>query len=338
MKPFYEEELELLEKQRNDEDTKHNTTEALRYLRLENFKALSELQTEHDLDKYRNEELKESFLNEFFTNLTSHISEMDNAETVFEDIDSLEEKPQKIKSISKYNRHFDSLILDKKDCFDGVDLVNAVAHFNQTSSSSEIVKLGNKYNLTIPRYWKKSDLQKRLKDYLVEEEKLTVDLEEQINTSNVEELKVLLDQNNLDSKVHITKRDMIDIILKCVDENECLIELHDKPVLNIAKEEVKEEPVTKEEPIVKEEPLVIEEPVVVPQQIIQQVHNPEYENLLKQIIKNQEIIISQNEKYGTCDLEEKTFKFSRIFNIVILILIVVVAIIWITYGFEVLFS
>jgi Fe2+ transport system protein B len=116
---------------------------------------------------------------------------------------------------------------------------------------------------------------------------------------------------------------MINIIIKNVDKNKV------SEIKELEDDEIVEEVEQKQEVLVhKEEDEDMSKEVDKP--IVENEHS-DYEALLRQIIKNQEILIKQNE------VDEHHFKFGRAFNLIIFILIIVVALIWIFYGLDTLF-
>jgi len=319
----YEIEKKELEEKKETNSSEMSIKEFIRLNRLENYNALSEFQLENDHAYYNDETLIEEYLQLFWDNVSTHIQTLSNSDVVFEDLNNLEQADVNVNSVFDYNQVFRLRVLDPSDYFDGIHLVESVRHFNDTSVATEIRLLSDKYNIFIPKYWTKSDLQKRLKKKLKLKGELTPSMIVKIDSSSVKKLKELLEEFNIDSKSHITKTDMIDIIIKNVDKNKVTEIAQEKEVeidvpdevetVEEIKEEVQEEVI----PVVKEEVVVVQ--------------NPQNEELMKIIIQNQEIIMKQYEMMNREDQKE-TPTFTRVFNIVLLVLVVIVSIIWIIYG------
>jgi len=76
--------------------------------------------------------------------------------------------------------------------------------------------------------------------------------------------------------------------------------------------------------------------------VVQETHIPketttienDYEDLLKEIISNQREIIELQKKPQKIIVEQSEHKYNKVFNIIIIALIVVIAIIWIIYGLD----
>lgn len=324
----YSSEKKELEKMKAEKSNEMSIKEFIRLNRLESSSTLSEYQLEADYQYYDDKNINDLYLNLLWDKLAMHILSLDNAEAIFDDIDNLEKSDYTMKNVCKYNQVFYKRVLDENDFFDGIHLVDAVRHFNETSVAIEIRKLSEKYMLDIPKYWKKKDLQLRIKRELKVRQELTAEITETINTSSVKKLQVLCEELNIDPKLHITKTDMIDMIIKNVDKNK---------VSEVAKivEVVIEDPVVEEVPVVE----VVEE-VVVPEVVEVPVvleNGKDYEDLLKQIIANQGIIIKQNEEANKYQPTEQSNQLNKIFNYIVITLIVIVALIWIIYGIGTLF-
>ncbi|MFA6800564.1 MAG: hypothetical protein WCR19_00490 [Acholeplasmataceae bacterium] len=211
----------------------------------------------------------------FWKKLTNYIQTLDNADAIFNDIEKLEKQNVVIKSVCDYNRYFSSRVLDDENCFDGIRLEKAVSHFNQTSLATEIKKIGEKYRIETPSHWIKEDLQTRLRQGLKAKHELTPELSEKINNISIRELKGLLVKNNMNSKMHITKEDLIEIIIKSVDKNK-------------VSEVSKFEDIDNEDIVVETKPSKDEVKIFMPEDKKEKevVDNMDYRELLKTIIAN----------------------------------------------------
>lgn len=320
----YEVEKKELEKKKEENSSEMSIKEFIRLNRLDNYSSLSEFQLENDVAYYQDHGMIDYYLRLFWEKVAIHIQSLSNAETVFNEIDGLEQSEVEVKSVYDYNQAFRKRVLDPADFFDGIHLVESVRHFNDTSVATEIRLLSEKYSIYIPKYWTKSDLVLRIKKALKRKGKLTEQMIAKIDSSSVKALKALLEEYNEDEKSHITKTDMIDIIIKNVDKNKVseIAQVEEIIVDEPDVEEVIEEPVKEE--TVEVVPSVVEQtPVLV---------NPQNEELMKIIIQNQEIIMKQFEEMNKEAVEQTTPLITKVFNITLLVLIVIVTIIWIVYG------
>lgn len=327
----YTNEKKELEKMKVESANSLTIKESIRLYRLNHLKSLSEFQLENDFVHYNDKVLVDSYLKAFWDELSKYIQTLGHADTIFEEIEKLGKQEVSVRNVCDYNNNFAKRVIDESDCFDGIRLVDAVKHFNDTSGANEITDLSKKYGLSIPKYWRKNDLQLRLKSALEAKNELSAEMIEKIDASSIKKLTVLLDENNVDSKLHLTKADMIDIIIRTVDKDKvtsCARTV--KPEL----EKVVKEVIIQKERRVQEErrknrrnaaPNVIVTPVVVDKA-------KDYEELLKTIISNQEIMIEQNKESLNKTVEFKSHGLSKTFNIVILILIISVVVFWILWG------
>lgn len=334
----YKDEKKVLDKKKEDAPTEMGIKEYGRLNRLEDYSGLSEYQLESDYLYYEDENLNEYYFRILWEKLIKHIDTYPNADKVFEDVSNIEKEENEVKmNAFEYNQHFKKLILDEDDHFDGIHLLKAVEHFDNTSAALEIRKLAEKYDIFVPKYWTKSDLQLKIKQELNDKKKLTTEMNEKIDTSSVKKLKILLEEMKLDAKLHITKADIIKIIIKNVDKNKVskiaqVVEVVEfTPIAEVAPEPVIE--------VVEEvKPTPVLAPVVMTNEAI------DYTDLLKQVILNQELIIKQLEtkedKKEQVDVLSPHFverrknkrMIDRVFNYIVIVLIVIVSLVWIYYG------
>lgn len=346
IEPKYIAEKEKLEKEKDSSEKSMNIKDSIRLHRLGYYKALSEFQLENDYIYYDDKLMIEDYLNLFWSEMENYISTLDTADKIFDEINNLEKKDVVIKSVCDYNRYFSSRVIEQNNYFDGVPLHSVVKLLNETSTEKEILRLSDKYRIFIPKYWTKNDLQMRLKKHLQAKHELTPELIRTIDSCSVKNLKTMLNDNNVDSKLHLTKKDMIYIIMKKVDTNSVcslpqdeddleittpivkpvVVEepvIHkpviEEPILDEVKEEVTEEPDTKKETTVLSSTKVVED------------NNKECDKLLNVVISNQDTIIKQNEEPKVRKNEYNNVKYNRVFSIIILVVIVVLCITWLIY-------
>jgi len=322
LEPKYIEERNKIEKQKEEAESTMNIKDFIRLNRLVQYNSLSEFQLENDFTYYDDVNLNKLYFNTLWDKFVKHLELHPYCDDVFQEIEQLEiEDDLKMLSVFEYNKAFASIITDEDDYFDGIHLVESVRHFNDSSVATEIKQLGNKYDITIPKYWTKADLQARLKKELKLNKLFTKELETKIDESSTKITRGMLDDLKVDSKLHITKTDMINIIIKNVDKNK---------VSEISKKELAEEIAIAEiteviEPVIEK---VIEEPVVsdvVEALVVQNTPGVDYTNMLQQIIDNQNILIEQT-------TNKEMTSMDKVFNYIVIGLIIVVVLIWLIYG------
>lgn len=317
---FIEERDNLL-KTEKEESNEMGIKDYIRLNRLNNYVSLSEFQLENDFEYYNDVNINQNYLHLFWEALSELIKKLENAKDIFEQLSKLKiiGSIDNIK-ILDYNLYFKSQVLDEVDYFDGIHLVETVKHFEITSVASEIRLLAKKYDIFIPKYWNKADLQLKIKQELDLKKLLTKRLLDKIDNSSVKNLKIMMDEMKLESRTHITKADMIELIIRNVDKNK---------VTEIAKKETAKEfaPIIEEE----DEKNMQTNPVVVPTKDI------DYTDLIKQVIENQEFIIEELKNRQDNVIDKSNEKRDKIFNIVVIGLIILVSLIWITYGVSILF-
>jgi hypothetical protein len=321
---YIEEKKRLLD-QEKAEPNSMSIKEYIRLSRLNQYSILSEFQLENDYDYYNDANLNKVYFINLWDEFVSHLENHPYVAEVFKDLELLDSNENlEDLSVYEYNLAFASVITDEDDYFDGIHLGSSVKHFDTTSVANEIKKLGEKYSIEIPKYWTKTDMQDKLRRELKIRKMYDEDYELKIQVASKKVVCTMLDDLKVDSKMHITKADMINIIIKNVDKNK-ISEISIKEMAEEAEiEEPKQEAV---EPI----PVVIEKSpeVVEVKEVIREVENNEshkdYTYLLQQIIDNQEILM---ERSG----HKKLTALERVFNYIVAFLIILVVILWVVFA------
>lgn len=325
IEPKYIEERTILTKKKEDEPSEMTIKDYIRLNRLIQYNKLSEFQLESDYDYYNDANLNKVYFNTLWDEYVTHIEKHPYCKEVFEEIEELEiDENKKELSVYKCNLAFSSIITDEDDYFDGVYLAESVTHFDSSSVATEIKKLGEKYDIKIPKHWKKLDMQAKLTKELKSRKLYNDDYELKIQESSVKVICSMLDDLKVDSKVHLTKKDMVNTIIRNVDKNK-ISEISIKDMEEVVDEI---EPVIEEvipEPVPEPVPEVLEVEKVVESVVIQQQNQIDYTYLLQQIIDNQEIIMVQSAKKKVTFLE-------KVFNYIVAFLIVLVVILWVVFA------
>ncbi len=323
----YVEEKMLLLKQEKESVNSMSIKDYIRLSRVNQYNKLSEFQLENDYEYYNDSNLNKVYFSALWDKSISHLENHPYIVEVFKDLELLETTENKEEyTVYKYNLAFSAIITDEDDYFDGIHLGESVTHFDTSSVATEIRKLGEKYKIEIPKYWTKSDMQEKLRRELKIRKMYDDDYEVRIQIASKKVVCSMLDDLKVDSKMHITKSDMINIIIKNVDKNK---------ISEISIKEMKEESQIEEPVSVVNEPIpVVVEPVpevVEVEKFVERrtgnISNKDYTYLLQQIIDNQEVLM---ERSGI----KKHTKLERVFNYIVTFLIVIVVILWIIIAFE----
>lgn len=314
IEPKYIEEKLKLEKQEKESVNSMTIKDYIRLNRLNQYSTLSEFQLENDYDYYNDLNLNQVYFNTLWDEYIKYLEDHPHMEKVMKDIELLEvDENRQPLSVYKYNLEFSSIITDDDNCFDGIHLEESVRHFDTSSVANEIKKLGEKYDIIIPKYWTKLDMQDKLRKELKSRKMYNDEYESKIQEASKKVICSMLDDINADSKLHITKADMINIIIKNVDINK------------VSEISVKE--MTEEIEEVEQSPKVIEVEKTVEAISVPDNKQVDYTNLLQEIIHNQEIIISQTN-------DKKSTTLDKVFNFIVIILVILVVILWVFYAIE----
>lgn len=218
-----------------------------RLLRVTYSEKLSELQIEKEYEVLKQADLKEAYLVELWLAIADYL-EANNGEHIVAKLDELEEHADLLETlcVDKYNRELDSCFRDEDECLDGIHFSEYRTFLYRSSNVKELRELGLKYQLVIPKYFTKSELQERLIAGLKEQDLLTPELEQEVMEMTSKKIKDALDNNNLDSRTYYTKEEVIEYIL---ENNNQIKFFYEKPkgaenygVDETVTEEVSEEP------------------------------------------------------------------------------------------------
>lgn len=326
IEPKYIEEKEKLINQEKESVNSMSINDYIRLSRLNQYNKLSEFQLENDYGYYNDANLNKVYFSTLWDELVNHLENHPYVIEVFKDLELLKQTEDLVEfNVYKYNLAFSSIITDEDDYFDGIHLGESVRHFDASSVANEIKKLGEKYDIEIPKYWTKLDMQAKLRRELKIRKMYNDDYEEKIQAASKKEVCSMLDDLKVDSKMHITKSDMINIIIKNVDKNK---------ISEISIKEMAEESEIGETPTIVEETPVVEEPKPeslevenVVKSVVLNEHQIDYTYLLQQIIDNQEIIMERS-------VVKKTTMLERVFNYIVALLIILVVILWVVFAIQ----
>jgi len=324
IEPKYIEEKAKLISQEKESVNSMSINDYIRLSRLNQYNKLSEFQLENDYGYYNDANLNKVYFSTLWDEFVKHLENHPYVVEVFKDLELLNQTEDLVEfNVYKYNLAFSSIITDEDDYFDGIHLGESVKHFDASSVANEIKKLGEKYDIEIPKYWTKLDMQAKLRRELKIRKMYNDDYEEKIQAASKKVVCSMLDDLKVDSKMHITKSDMINIIIKNVDKNK---------ISEISLKEMAEESEIGETTAKIEETPVVEEPkpeILAVENVVKSValndNQIDYTYLLQQIIDKQEIIMERS-------IAKKTTMLERVFNYIVALLIILVVILWVVFA------
>lgn len=300
-------------------------SDSKRLVRLKYLNSLSEIQLESEYDLLGNDELNKTYLVELWSNITSYLNKMFNNDNFTRDLSQFNPLPNFFNkfSVVRYNRILDDVFRDETEFIDGVHYTEIRSYMYYSSNINELIKLGKKYHIDVPRYYTKADLKSKILDYLKENDLFNKDIEEELSNFNIKQLKQKLDSYGLSSKTNQTKEDIIEYILSNYHQ---LKNFYVKPSKD-DKYGVKEDSKEKENLIV---------PVVNKETKMEQLDNKYMKSILdslKEIAESNTLILEQIRNFNPINVgEEKKKKSNTLINYTLIFLVIFVAVIWIIFG------
>lgn len=308
----YIQELKDLQNKQKEDINSLSIGEKIRIIRLKSYKKLSEFQMESDFEYYGDVSRAKEYISKYQSFIVEGLvakigQDQFDAEILENDYNyNVEEL-----TVAKYNEIYQENVIDDDDYFDGVYFMDAIKHFNETCVTKEVVALGKKYGIKLPKYWSKQELQDKLIRYYSEKGKLTKKLETEVKAYTLTEVKAKLSEVGISSENHTKKASMIDYIIRTMTRNHIEEEI---PQVQIIPEEIQ---------------------AIMPINDNNE-NNENYEHYLKEIVRNQEKVIMYLQKMSKNAPQEET-QLQRVLTITVFLLIIFVAIMWTIYGVNTFF-
>jgi len=300
-------------------------SDSKRMVRLKYPNSLSEIQFEMEYDLLGNHELNKTYLVELWSNIVSYLNKMFDNDNFSRDLSMLNSSRSFFNdfSVVKYNRILDEVFKDETEFIDGVHYTEIRSYIYYSSNIKELIKLGKKYHIDVPRYYTKADLKKRIINHLKENDQFNKNIEEEISDLNIKQLKDKLNSYGLSSKTNQTKEDIIEYILSNYQQ---LKDFYVKPSEN-DKYGVNEDSIKKENKIVN----VVGKDTK-PRELDDK-YMKDILSSLKEIAESNTLILEQIKNLSLINTgEEKTQKSNHIINYILIFLVIFVAVIWILFG------
>ncbi len=202
--------------------------ESSRLLRVSYPDHLSEFQLEAEYESLKRPELKKKYLLILWESMLSYLSEM-NGEGIIDQINNLQEDISVFNElcIPDYNMVFHDIFRDEEGYSDGLHHSEYRTYLYRSTNIKELRKIGDKYDLDIPKYFTKDDLKVRLYELLDKLGLLTNEMKEEIEGYGVKKIKEKLAENGGNSRSHLTKEEIVEYIL---ENNHQLKYFYEKPV------------------------------------------------------------------------------------------------------------
>ena len=303
--PYLNKEKVQLQKKHTETKNLFSDKDADRLKRLQNYSSFSEIQFENAIEYYDDKGLNQAYYELLWKNIVHHLNEASQTQAL-KDLNHLSPDDKIMhQSVLAYNHIFDPFFVDSDDQIDGSPIHLVKNHFESTSTKKEVKKLAVKYGVVIPASSSKVFLRSKLEIILKENHKYTDEMMSKINNGTVQNLKDILKQFNLEPQDLLSIGEMMDIIIAGIQEKRKLA--------------------IKQTVVVHDNPKVIA-PVPL-------------ESLLQQILINQQLILQNLENFNDgIKVDNKKKKMDKIYNYVVISLIVIVVIIWIVYAITTMFN
>lgn len=201
--------------------------ELMRLSHLRMYDKYTEFQLETTLYQKNDKELNRSFVVNVIAFLFSKLEEKFGSSFT----DSVEKATIPTSELGmdarSLNRALDDRFYDKQDQFDGVTHNQFRSSLFAGSTIPTLKNLAEKYNLKIPAYIAKEEVQRRLRKALKDGNQWTAEKDKTIESSSLRALIELGQQWQLNAKTYMTKEEMIEYILEHAESSKAT---YQKPV------------------------------------------------------------------------------------------------------------
>ncbi len=260
LNPRIEKEKKALEISVQASDNPNRLRDYRRLERLEYFDFFSENEYIEELERTEEKDVIHAYLQHLWANILEHLYALPLEKHTFAELEKKAKdnrNPAIVSDISAYDDALDKVFCDAPGEIDGLTPDQFRSILSRAATINELVKLGKKFNVKVPRYLKKGELRDMIFTELEKRGELDENLRETMMKFTVDELEEYAATHGIMAKTYFNKEMVVEYILQNAEttsEKYCA-----PPVKPPVEAEPPEERPVKEEPI--EEQTVEEEPI-----------------------------------------------------------------------------
>jgi len=182
--------------------------------RLSWFNQYTETQLINLFKFYKNQDLEDAYLNEFWHRLILDLVNVKKINLVdFKELLSLSNKKNQREDLIKYNNELNDLFFDAEEQIDGLTLERIRPVLFKSSTIVEIRELGKKYQVNVPSRLKKAELLEIIISELKEDGRYTEELEANLKQLNILLLQRFAKDNGIKASTELKKEEVIEYVL-----------------------------------------------------------------------------------------------------------------------------
>lgn len=217
LNPILEEEYEQAQKAANEGESEERFGAMRRLNRLYWYKAFSETELEQELVSHASESLDLSYMKELWRGVLTYIAEKETDKALGELLKvGVSNQERNLPEMEKYNFEMRVVFVDARNEIDGLTPDEFRTVCQRSSTVNELVHIGNKYGISVPKTLKKADIRAIIFDVLERRGELTDSLREELLSKTVKGLEAFAQANDIVASAYMSKEMIVEYILKNV--------------------------------------------------------------------------------------------------------------------------
>lgn len=251
----------ILEKQRVEvSERAHASDNADRFKdlrraeRLHYYKEFSETELEDELADLDDASVIDDYLTHLWEGMLSYLVDQGFGSESFEPLAeiALEIEREAIKDIATYNGELSECFYDKEGEIDGLPIDKFRKVATRSSNVKELIQIGKKYHVDVPRYLRKKEMQDIVFKQLEDRGELDEELKSELLGMKVKDLEAWSKENDIIASPYFDKPKTVEYILRNASSTK---EIYTRPKkVEKPSEKVEEKPEPKEPEVVAKTP------------------------------------------------------------------------------------
>ena len=217
LNPILEEEYKQAQKTANEGESEDRFGAMRRLSRLYWYKAFSETELEQELVSHTSEALDLSYMKALWRGVLTYIAEKETDKALGELLKvGLSNQDRQLPEMEKYNFDMRVVFVDDQNEIDGLTPDEFRTVCQRSSTVNELIHIGKKYDINVPKTLKKADIRAIIFDVLERRGTLTDTLREELLSKTVKDLEAFAQENDIVASAYMSKEMIVEYILKNV--------------------------------------------------------------------------------------------------------------------------
>ncbi|TVP94637.1 MAG: hypothetical protein EA374_06300 [Acholeplasmatales bacterium] len=217
LNPILEEEYNQAQKTANEGESEDRFGAMRRLNRLYWYKAFTETELEQELVAHGSESLNLSYMKELWRGVLTYIAEKETDKALAELLKlGVSNQERTLPDMEKYNFDMRIVFIDDRNQIDGLTPDEFRTVCQRSSTVNELIHIGYKYGIDVPKTLKKADIRAIIFDVLERRGALTDALREELLSKTVKDLEAFAQANDIIASAYMSKEMIVEYILKNV--------------------------------------------------------------------------------------------------------------------------